>query len=171
MKDRIKELRKSLNLTQQAFADRIGTKRNNVTGYESGTRSPSEAVITLICREFRVSEEWLRTGNGDMFLPEASDEINELVKRYNLSAGVQILLDRFISLDKNVQDAVIKFIVDTASVITNTALTIPEEQTYLLDDLFDEEPDEEEEQQVEEYRRFLRAKKKAKAKSSGSGIS
>ena len=67
MNERIKKLRKALDLTQQAFADRIGLKRNTVAQYEIGRNEPIEAVILSICREFDVNEEWLRTGKGEMF--------------------------------------------------------------------------------------------------------
>lgn len=68
MKNRIRELRKELGLTQSEFGSRLGVKGNTVTGYESGTRVPSDAIIFSICREFDVNEEWLRTGSGDMFI-------------------------------------------------------------------------------------------------------
>ncbi len=67
MKDRIKEIRKNNKLTQQDFADRLGIKQNTVASYEMGRIGISDAVITSICREFSVNEEWLRTGTGDMF--------------------------------------------------------------------------------------------------------
>ncbi len=72
MKDRIKSLRKSLDLTQQEFADRIGLKRNSVASYEIGRNEPMDAVILSICREFNVNEKWLKTGVGEMFklIPE-----------------------------------------------------------------------------------------------------
>ena len=50
MNNRLKELRTHLNLTQQEFADKLGTSRNNIAGYEIGRRSPSDAVVSLICR-------------------------------------------------------------------------------------------------------------------------
>lgn len=68
MKDRIKEIRKKLDLTQQEFADRIGIKRNTLSTYESGRNEPIDAVVSLICREFNVNEEYLRYGTGDMFV-------------------------------------------------------------------------------------------------------
>lgn len=74
MKDRIKKIRKELDLTQQEFADRIGIKRNSVAKYETGENAPSVASISLICREFNVNEEWLRTGKGEMFIPQTRDE-------------------------------------------------------------------------------------------------
>lgn len=74
MNHRIKELRKALSLTQQEFADRIGMKRNTIANYEIDRNEPSNSVITLICREFNVSEHWLRTGEGEMFIQMTRDE-------------------------------------------------------------------------------------------------
>ncbi len=67
MKDRLKKLRKELDLTQQAFADKIGMKQNTIAQYEMGRTTPSDAIIFSICREFGVNENWLRTGEGEMF--------------------------------------------------------------------------------------------------------
>ena len=61
-------------MTQQEFADRVGISRGNIGAYEVGKNAPSDAVISLICREFHVNEEWLRTGNGEMFVEETPDE-------------------------------------------------------------------------------------------------
>lgn len=74
MDERIKELRKALGLTQQKFADAIGVRQNTVAQYEMGRNPPNDTVITLICREFNVSEEWLRTGEGEMFQPKSRNE-------------------------------------------------------------------------------------------------
>lgn len=74
MKDRIKKLRKELDLTQQGFADRIGIKRNTVASYETGKSNLSDGAVSLICREFNVNEEWLRTGQGEMFIEISRDE-------------------------------------------------------------------------------------------------
>lgn len=74
MNERLKKLRKTLDLTQQEFADRIGSKRNTIAKYETDTNVPSAAVISLICREFSVNENWLRTGEGDMFMELSRDE-------------------------------------------------------------------------------------------------
>lgn len=80
MHERLKKLRKTLDLTQQEFADKIGIKRNTFATYESGRNEPIDAVISLICREFNVSEEWLRTGKGEMFIQlSRNEEIAEFV--------------------------------------------------------------------------------------------
>lgn len=74
MNERLKKLRKSLDLTQQAFADRIGISRGNIAAYEVGKNAISDAVISLICREFDINEEWLRDGTGEMKRTLTRDE-------------------------------------------------------------------------------------------------
>lgn len=72
--DRIKEARKSKGMTQQAFADAIGLKRNTVATYEMGKAMPSDRTISDICREFGVNELWLREGIGEMFQQRSRSE-------------------------------------------------------------------------------------------------
>lgn len=82
MNERLKDLRKRLGLTQQEFAERLGIKRNAVTNYEVGRNAPADMVVSLICREFNVSEAWLRTGEGDPFIKKSRNaEIYEYVDR------------------------------------------------------------------------------------------
>lgn len=80
MHERLRKLRKTLDLTQQEFAEKLGIKRSTMATYESGRNEPIDAVISLICREFNVNEEWLRTGNGEMFIQlSRNEEIAEFV--------------------------------------------------------------------------------------------
>lgn len=81
LKNRIKELRKSLNLNQTEFGEKIGVKQGSVASYESGARMPLDAVINSICREFNVNEEWLRNGTGKMFI-----EMNRQQRLANMTA-------------------------------------------------------------------------------------
>ncbi len=69
MNERIKKIRKELELTQQEFASRIGTSQNVLANYEIGRRNPSASVINNICKTFSVNENWLRTGEGEPFIP------------------------------------------------------------------------------------------------------
>ena len=85
MKERLKKLRKTLDLTQQALADQLGVKRNTVAQWELGINALTDQVIMSICREFNVNETWLRTGEGDMFIQLTRDEqieqfVGELLK-------------------------------------------------------------------------------------------
>ena len=73
MKDRIKEIRDALDLSQADFAAKIGVAQTTVAGYEAGARVPRNNIVMLICREFGVNEKWLRTGEGEMFSSMRSD--------------------------------------------------------------------------------------------------
>lgn len=80
MNERIKLLRKTLKLTQQEFADKLNIKRGAVANYEVGRNQPIDAVISLICKTYNVNEDWLKSGEGDMFLP-FEDEVAEMVSQ------------------------------------------------------------------------------------------
>lgn len=77
MNERINEIRKAVGLTQGDFGAKIGgLSKNYVWMLEKGERTPSDRTILDICREFNVNEEWLRTGQGEMFRKlSRSDEI------------------------------------------------------------------------------------------------
>ncbi len=96
--ERIKKLRKELDLTQQDFGNRLGIKPNSVSLIESGNRNPSDQVILAICREFNVSETWLRTGEGEMFIPITRDEQIAAFVGGALSTESDTFKKRFISM-------------------------------------------------------------------------
>lgn len=82
MYKRIKEIRAHAGLTQQEFADKLGIKRGTIANYELGRNEPIDAVITLICDKFDISETWLRTGQGEMHIPRSrEEEIAEMVAK------------------------------------------------------------------------------------------
>lgn len=76
MKNRIKQIRNSNPnwKSQDLFASFLGIPKANLSSYETGRRTPTDAVIQLICEKCSVNEEWLRTGNGDMFIPGIKDK-------------------------------------------------------------------------------------------------
>lgn len=68
MKERLRMLRKKLNLTQKEFANSIGLKSSSAIGnIELGLIELSQRNIDAICKEHNVNEEWLKTGTGNMF--------------------------------------------------------------------------------------------------------
>lgn len=78
LKSRILKIRKESKLTQDAFAEKLNLSKNFVWMLEKGERVPSDRTISDICREFKVNEEWLRTGRGKMYT-EAEDETASIV--------------------------------------------------------------------------------------------
>lgn len=106
MNERLKKLRKKLDITQQEFADRIGIKRNSFANYETGRNKPIDAIIKSICREFNVNEEWLRTGIGEMFVEEDFFSLDDYAKSNNLTDIEKKLILGFMKLDPKVREAV-----------------------------------------------------------------
>lgn len=74
MNNRIKELRSALKLSQKAFGARLGVTDAAISSIESGRRNVTEQMEVSICREFNVSKDWLRAGEGEMFLQLSRDE-------------------------------------------------------------------------------------------------
>lgn len=68
MNERLRTLRKTLNLTLKEFGEKIGRAPNTVGNYESGIRSIDNTTIKIICSTFNVNPDWLLNGSGEMFL-------------------------------------------------------------------------------------------------------
>lgn len=80
MNERIRELRKCLNLTMEAFGERIGVSKSTISNIENGNREATEHMIKSICREFGADYMWLTTGEGEMFV-ETDDDFFERIDR------------------------------------------------------------------------------------------
>lgn len=98
MQSRIKKIRTELKLTQQEFANRIGSKRNTVAKYEVGVNQPSNAIIVSICREFNIDEHWLRTGEGEMFKNLSKNEQVAKAIGKALNTDDEFVLNTFLAL-------------------------------------------------------------------------
>ncbi|TEB10648.1 helix-turn-helix transcriptional regulator [Pelotomaculum propionicicum] len=93
--ERIKYLRKSLNLTQQQFANALDVDQGHIAGIEKGTKNPSKPLQKAICLTFHVRDIWLKTGEGEMFIsPE--DALKSLTARF----GEQAVLDAVTNIMK-----------------------------------------------------------------------
>lgn len=96
--DRIKTVRKNRDLTQREFAEKIGTTQNTIANYETGHRNPSAAALNNICKTFGIREEWLRTGEGEMFISMTRDEEIAAFVGDTLSSESDTFKKRFISI-------------------------------------------------------------------------
>lgn len=157
MKERIKRLRKTLNLTQQEFAERIGVKRNTVGQYEIGRNDPTDTVITLICKEYGVNEAWLRHGTGEMFAPDPEDELSALAAKYHYSPAAGLLIEKFVNLPEDRREVIIKFLEDYAAALSELKAAKSSGASGEREKSIDEK--------VEEYRRKLEEEKEAAERS------
>lgn len=106
MKDRIRKIRRELDLTQQQFADRLGIKRGAIANYEIGRNEPVDSIISLICREFKVNEEWLRNGTGKMFIDPASFSLDEYAAANSLTNRELSIVRGFMELEPETRQAI-----------------------------------------------------------------
>lgn len=96
--ERLKWLRKDQKLTQQAFADKLGLKRNTVGGYEIGTVTMSDRTIGDVCAKFAVNESWLRSGEGEPYVKlSRNEEISAFVDEI-MQAQSEDFRRRFVSV-------------------------------------------------------------------------
>lgn len=106
MNERIKEVRKALGLSGEKFGNHIGVKRSAISDIERGRNGVSEQNIKSICREFNVNEDWLRTGNGNMFNPVDSISLDEFAS--TLDPLELDILKAYFSLDKDIRQKAIE---------------------------------------------------------------
>lgn len=96
--DRVRLVRKSdkVHLTMESFGDRLGVKKAAISKIENGNNSVSETIIKSICREFGVSEIWLRDGEGEMFQEKSkSEQLMRLFQDVDVDDGFK---SRFVAM-------------------------------------------------------------------------
>lgn len=98
MNERIKELRIALRLTQEDFGKAIGVQRAAVNKWEKGINGVADSMILSICREFGVSEQWLRTGEGEMFEQTRETVLDRLASEYSLDKEQVSVIENFLDL-------------------------------------------------------------------------
>ena len=96
-------------------------KQNSIALIESGKRNISDQAVLSICREYGVNEEWLRTGDGDKFIPDSNDELEALAKKYSLSNADQVLIEKYVNLKPGSREAIINFITDVVAGLDGSA--------------------------------------------------
>jgi len=100
--ERVKEIRKALGLSQEAFGERIGISDPAVSKIEKGINIPSEQTIRSICREFNVDYFWLTEGIGnEMFIEKENDSIKLVAEEYGLTDSEADMIVKFLKLTPN----------------------------------------------------------------------
>ncbi len=113
MKDRVKQLRKSLGLTQSELGDRLGVSRDAIAGYERGVNIP-EPTIKLICREFNVDYFWLTEGTGEMFTSIPQTLVDSIADEYHLTDEYKAILEAFLQVPDEDKPAIQNFFLSIA---------------------------------------------------------
>jgi len=107
MKERLIELRKNhFQMSQKEFAERLGMAQSTYAPLETG-REIRDAYVKLICQAYNVNEEWLRTGEGEMFIEKPDRELEELLSIYDgLTPSLKKFLIKQAKDLQNLQDEI-----------------------------------------------------------------
>lgn len=117
---RIKNLRRFLGMTQEKFGYSLGVKKNTISQIESGVNNPTEAFVRSICREFNVNEQWLRTGEGEMFLQSDPDEeYKKAAEKLSDDELVRAILVEYFKLDDHGKKLLKEFVYSIAEQIVD----------------------------------------------------
>lgn len=108
--ERIKILRKEKCLSMEDFGAIIGMGKSAVSRIENGVNGTTDQTIRSICREFGVNEQWLRTGEGEMFEQTRASVLDRLSTEYDLSREQRSVIEAFLDLDPQERDVILKYV-------------------------------------------------------------
>jgi len=111
---RLKEVRKSKRLSQDAFGARLGVTGAAVSRIESGSNSFTDQMLILVCREFNVNETWLRSGEGEMFRYSPEDTAAQLAEEFGLDDFGKSILIAYQKLPADARAVVKQYVLSVA---------------------------------------------------------
>jgi len=107
LNERLKSLRKSLGLNQKEMGHRLKLSQTHISSLENGAREVTDRIISDICRVFNVNENWLHTGEGDMFIQSATFSLDEYAQKNQLSALELDIIKSYMDLNKEVRQSIL----------------------------------------------------------------
>lgn len=96
--ERVKEIRKTLDLTMEKFGEKLGVGKTAISNIESGNRNLTEQMSKAICREYNVNYDYLVYGEGEMFDNLPQTIVDELCAQYDLNDFDKALVEMYVSL-------------------------------------------------------------------------
>lgn len=117
--ERVREIRKALNLTLEKFGEKVGAKKNTMSAIETGRNALTEQMSKSICREFNVNYDYLVNGEGDMFSNLPQTILDELCNQYDLSDFDRSIVEMYISLSSEERECVKRKIIELVDKIRN----------------------------------------------------
>ncbi|MBL3729070.1 helix-turn-helix domain-containing protein [Lysinibacillus sp. HST-98] len=151
MNERMRYLRKTLGFNQKEMGDKIKLSQTHISSLENGARDATDRIISDICREFNVNEQWLRTGEGEMFIQPETFSLDEYAQKSQLSELELDIIKSYMDLNKDVRQAILKTAQQLFAKHSEIASTVEENNDQV--DI---------EAELERYRQELEAEKKAR---------
>ena len=114
---RVKEVRKSLNLSMEKFGECLGVTKSAISRIENGRSMLTDRMAKLICKEFNVDYFWLTEGTGNMFMQVPDSLIEEVIEDYNLDKNDKYILESYLELSEDEKKTVKNFFINIADKI------------------------------------------------------
>ena len=128
--NRIKTLRKHLNLNQAEFGQKIGLKNGAISWMEKEGNTITKQNIKIICDTFNVSENWLLNGEGEMFRPADEPEIlDRLQQELKLTSQEMEIIRTFVELSPEQRRMGIEFVQTFTSKLSDVASALQEKKS------------------------------------------
>jgi len=166
MNERLKMIRSDAGMNQADFAKALGIGQSTLAMMEVGKREILDRHVKTICSIFRVNEEWLRTGNGDMFIEEDNALISQLAKQYNLDDFSRKFIETYVNLPE-AHRAVIKNFAQALSIEAAAELSVDPAPEVSIDGSMVVDP--EIASELSDYAQELEQEKRVVERSSASG--
>ncbi len=133
MKERVRQVRIALDMSQAEFAKKIGVAQTTIAALENGPREVLDRHIKMICSAFKVNEKWLRYGEGVMFSNKSDDIINKLADELNLGELSVRALRAYASLSEQDRAVFERFFFDVCATESESTQA-PKTKQQKLDD-------------------------------------
>lgn len=161
------------NLKKVQFAEKLGISGAYVTHLVKGKNAPSDALVKLICREFRVREEWLLTGALPMEDSEPMTPLTEYAQERGMTAFEERMVHAWFDLPLDIRQMLMehfrKHLTDGGDLLEDlTAHTEESIPSVQMEETDEERMEREAREEAEEYYRFRLEEKRqieAEAKS------
>lgn len=116
---RIKKVRKDLELSMESFGKKVGVSKSAISHIESGDNNPSDILLKSICREFNIDYFWLTEGKGEMFVSFPEFLIDEMVEQYGMTEVERRFLIKFANADKDKRQQVLEYLESLFNELSN----------------------------------------------------
>lgn len=141
--ERVRKIRKTLNLTLEKFGENLGVAKTTISRIETGVNSLTEQMAKSICREYNVNYDYLINGNGDPFSDAPQTILDELCEQYKCDALDRSIIQEYLELDdddrKVLKEYVRKIAMRIASEDKNTIAPQTPAEMERMYDLIDKE--------------------------------
>lgn len=153
MNERLREIRASIGLSQREFSEEINIGQSTLAMLENGQRNLKDIHISQICNTFNVSEEWLRTGEGEMFIKADTFSLDDYAKKNNLTELEFDIIRGYMDLDSDTRQNLMNYFKSIFNKHSEVAVAKDKVVQNDEDDI---------EKELEAYRLELEAEKKAR---------